>query len=79
MVPPWCPGCFVGERGKGLGSWPPSPQPPLMLRKVSRLLNPASWGTLGNLLCFSSPITKSALVLVLAKAGMEGARRGRGG
>lgn len=79
MVPPWCPGCFVGERGKGLGSWPPSPQPPLTLRKVSRLLNPASWGTLGNLLCFSSPITKSALVLVLAKAGMEGARRGMGG
>jgi len=55
MVPPRCLGCLVGERGKGLGSRPPSPQPPLLLRKVSQLLNSASWGTLGNLLCFSFP------------------------
>lgn len=43
MVPLLCP---IGERGKGLSSRPPSPQPPLFLRKVSQL-NPTSWETLG--------------------------------
>lgn len=66
MVLP-CPGCLcsIGGRGKGLSSRPPCLQPPLFLRKVSQLLNPASWETLGIVRVSASPITRSPLVLLL--------------